>query len=84
MDAQALHGKAGDSEQKPEETDADKNADGSVVIKTWQQRQAEVGGHQAVSERAECNQQRLGHAAVRVQVRAISEFEPKAARNCQQ
>ena len=42
MDAQALHREAGGAQQKPEETDADDNPDGPGVIKTWQQRQAEV------------------------------------------
>jgi hypothetical protein len=33
MDAQALHREAGGAQQKPEEADADENADDPVVIK---------------------------------------------------
>ena len=53
MSAQPLHCEAGGAQQKPEEADADQNADGSVVIKTYQQRQAEVGGNFEVGQRAE-------------------------------
>jgi hypothetical protein len=61
-----------------------RNQKNPVIIKTRQQRQAEVGGDHAVSQRAECDQQRRGHASVSVKVGAISELEPEPARNRQQ
>src|ERR1700675_5188056 len=84
MSSQPWHGEAAGAEQNPEEADADQNADDPVVIKTLQQRQAEISGNYPVSKRAEGDQQRRGHAAIRVQVGAVSEFEPKPARNRQQ
>src|SRR5271157_513436 len=53
MDAEALHREAAGAQQKPEKADANENADHPVVIKTCQQRQAEVGGNFEVSQRAE-------------------------------
>ena len=41
-------------------------------------------GHEAMGQGAEADEQRRGHAAVRVQVRAMSELEPEPARNREQ